>query len=158
VSGRISGDRNARTIWSLGIGSFQLQGDPALRAIALDPALPIDQVDVDEGAMDAPLVPADAHQEVMVTSPVEDKLALDLPVCVGVLCVFGHKRRHSALFRGNKGGHRTLLTRQSAIPLFSPITRRFSRYRTRLAGTGVRLRFAVARDENRPRRDYYARP
>jgi hypothetical protein len=50
----------------------------------LNPALPIDQVNVDEGAMDAPLVPANAQEEVMVARPVEDKLTLDLPVRIGI--------------------------------------------------------------------------
>jgi hypothetical protein len=38
------------------------------------------------------------------------------------------------------------------------ITRRFTRCQRRLAGTGVRLRFPVAPDEHRPRRDQYSQP
>ena len=64
---------------------FEIAGDAGFRAVALDPALPIDQVDVDQAAMDALLVSTDTHQEVMIARPVEDELTLDFPVGIGVL-------------------------------------------------------------------------
>ena len=44
---------------------------------------------MDHAAVDAVLVPADAHQEIMVAFPVEDQLTLDLPVGVWVFRILG---------------------------------------------------------------------
>jgi hypothetical protein len=58
--------------------------DPALGSFTLDPALTVDQVDMDHAAVDATLVPADAQQEIVVALPVEDKLTVDFSVGIWV--------------------------------------------------------------------------
>ena len=47
-------------------GSLKLQCDSALSTIALNPALPIYQIDVHQGAVYATLVPPDTQQEIVV--------------------------------------------------------------------------------------------
>jgi hypothetical protein len=74
-------------------GLEQFGGHPMLQSVALDPQLPVDDIDVDEAAVDTLLlVPTDVHQDIPIAGPVEDGLGLDVPVGVGNLGVLDQDR------------------------------------------------------------------
>src|SRR5262249_8147712 len=57
-------------------GLEELRSDPMLQPIALDPQLPVDDVDVDQAAVDPLLIiPTDVHQDIPIAGAVEDSLA-----------------------------------------------------------------------------------
>jgi hypothetical protein len=74
-------------------GLEQLRNDPMLQSIALNPQLSVDDVDVDQAAVDSLLiVPPDVHQDIPIAGPIEDGLGLDVTVGVGNLGVFDQDR------------------------------------------------------------------
>jgi Dolichyl-phosphate-mannose-protein mannosyltransferase len=72
---------------------LEFRGDAMLQPVALDPQLAVDDVDMDQAAVNPFLVvPADVHQDIPIAGPVEDGLCLDIAVSVGDLGVLGQDR------------------------------------------------------------------
>jgi hypothetical protein len=76
-------------------GLDELCGDAVLGAIPLDPQLALDQVDVDQGAMDTlALIPPHVHQEVTVTGAIKNCLGLNLTIGIRDERVLGEDSLH----------------------------------------------------------------
>ena len=76
---------------------FKLEGDTGFGAVSLNPALSVDQVDMNQTAMNSSTVPPHTHQEIVITCSVEDRLAVDLAVCIRIARVLG--QTHSTMVR-----------------------------------------------------------
>ena len=71
-------------------GVEQLLDNAVFRAIALDPVLAADEIDVDQATMlAASPVPADDHQQVIVLLAIEDGVELEVAMRIGNLGVVG---------------------------------------------------------------------
>src|SRR5205823_5295165 len=61
----------------------QLRGDSLFGPVALDPELPVNQIDVDDATVNTPVRPAHDHEQVVIALGVEDGQGLQLADRVG---------------------------------------------------------------------------
>ena len=71
-------------------GAEQLQSDSRFRVVALDPHFSVDQINVNEAAVN-PFVsdPSNGHHQIAITNSVEDRFLVDVVVDVRRLRVLG---------------------------------------------------------------------
>jgi hypothetical protein len=59
---------------------FKFKSNPMFRAVALNPALSIDEVNVDQAPMNATAIPSEVHQQIVIAGPIENSLRVNLAI------------------------------------------------------------------------------
>ncbi len=71
-------------------GLLQLSGNAVFRAVALNPNFAVDDVEMNETAMNAAIVPSEAHDQVMIVGAIKDCLIMNVSVRVANVRILAH--------------------------------------------------------------------